>query len=86
MSRKSLRGKRGRGEHSDPRMCSACGKRKALFYRKGSRLKSRKRVGYSADHDLCPQCFEAMLNRLKAERLEEQQQEQQEQQEQQPQT
>jgi len=69
---KRLRGKYGRGEHDDPRMCSACGKRKALFYRKGSRLRSKKRVGYSADHDLCPQCFEALLNRLKAECLEDQ--------------
>jgi hypothetical protein len=59
-------------------MCSCCGKRRALFYKKGKRLRSKDRVGYNIYHDLCPQCFEAALNRLHQEALQDKEEEEEE--------
>jgi hypothetical protein len=42
---------------SPTRLCAACRERKALFQYRG-------RVKRDRDHDLCPQCYRALINRM----------------------
>jgi hypothetical protein len=43
------------------KVCARCGKRTALYLNKNSKYNSD--VRYSADHDLCQQCYRAERNK-----------------------
>jgi len=51
------------------KMCEACGKRVATYYKKGRKGKARNRVRTGKHHTLCTQCFSKELNKMRAARL-----------------
>ena len=48
--------------NSNKRRCKACGQKRAIFHYHG-------RVKADDEHELCPRCYRAMLNRLCASQL-----------------